>query len=580
MMQKWFPMKRLNQYQYDGLGSTTIDSANKSIKLTQTIIKMISMHGWQIQTFDDITCYIAGKGENYRALAKLIGELGIAGDFQALDQLLRDEKSFFSYIIVGPKFVFACVDRIKSYPIFYGMNATNLFVSNCPYTIKHTANLTTVNQDALLEYSMASYVFGENTLYESLYQLQAGEYLLWRRDEKKVVIHRYYRYVPNPDNNATMETLQEEQATIMDRVIEHAIIKANGRPIWVPLSAGLDSRFIVAKLVEKNYDRIQTFSYGLRGNFEAKRACQIAKQLNVPWFFVAARPSRARKLYKDPKTVEYAKLVSALYTVPGYMEYEALITLKRNHLIPNNAFIINGQSGDFITGGHLPREVFFHQNPIFDDFFSALIKKHCSCWFQLLQEQNLAYLKRRIMASLPATNDCLSLRESLLAKYESWEWQERQCKAVVKGQRLYDWLGFDWDLPLWHPELMDFWEKVPFKWKINQELYIKYLQDYNYKNVFSTLRCDAKPWVAKFRWIPLTAKLLGIFLGEEVKKAYYQRMYYYATDYYQYALIGRKYYRSHYKNARGLGPFLISHCLDRMDIIDESQVAGTKPAKK
>lgn len=546
-----------------------------NISVEQATVTMKSLYGWHIKSLGQVNCYLAGHGENYE---KIISQVLHDNDHQKKSVLLRNEKNFFSYVISSPDFIFACVDRIKSYPLFYGFDQYHhLFVSNCPYRVKEAAHLTRINLNAMLEYSMASYVLGENTLYESLYQLQAGECLLWLREKKTVVMHRYYRYVPNPDNNINITTLKDEQSDVMDRVMERTITKAKGRPIWVPLSGGLDSRIIVAKLVEKKYDHIQTFSYGLPGNFEAQKAKRVAQQLNVPWFFVSAQPRQAKKLYRDPKTQAYAQFTSACHTVPGYMEYEALMTLRKKQLIPDNAVIINGQSGDFVTGGHLPREVFYKPGVSVDDFFSALIKKHGSCWHPLLTHDNLAYLKQTIMTALPKTEDHLSLRDRLLAQYESWEWQERQCKAVIKGQRLYDWLALDWDLPLWDPELMDFWQKVPFEWKIEQKLYINYLQEYNYKNVFSEMRCPAKPWVRKFSWIPVVAQLIGLLFGKEMKTAYYQRMYYYATDYYQYALIGRKYYLKHYKNARGLGPFLLSHYLDSLGIIAQSKIAHTKP---
>ena len=42
------------------------------------------------------------------------------------------------------------------------------------------------------------------------------------------------------------------------------------------------------------------------------------------------------------------------------------------------------------------------------------------------------------------------------AIYESLEWSERQPKAVVVNQRLYEYFGYRWELPLWDSEILDF----------------------------------------------------------------------------------------------------------------------------
>jgi len=533
-----------------------------------------SIHGWKTISLDGITYHIAGDGQSFKKIANIILSSSNLSD---IDALLKKEKGVFSYIITGSNFIFASVDRIKSYPIFYGVDQhQKLHVSNCPYQIKEQAKLSELDHQAMLGFSMTSYTLGNKTLYESLYQLQAGEYLLWQYNTAKLIVHRYYRYLPKEDKTLSRQDLIAEQASIMDNVIARVINKANGRLICLPLSGGLDSRILLTKLVEKKYDRIKVISYGLSGNFEAKMAKQVAKQLKVAWQFIPAKPHHAKKLYHSQQRLDYAKFISALHTVPSYLEYEALIYLNQQGVIPQDSVIVNGQSGDFITGGHLPKLLTDKDTPNFDDLVTAAIRKHGSLWSQLINQENIDYIRQQIIDSLPYSDYNALSKADLLASYESWEWQERQCKAVIKGQRLYDFFHYDWALPLWDPELMDFWAKVPFEWKLNQNLYIEYLQTY-YPKLFNPLRPIAQPWVTRFKWIPVFAKLYGLCQGKEKKDDYYKRMYYYATDYNQYALISRKYYLAHYKNTRGPVPFLVSLTLDELGILSDSPIADTKP---
>ena len=68
--------------------------------------------------------------------------------------------------------------------------------------------------------------------------------------------------------------------------------------------------------------------------------------------------------------------------------------------------------------------------------------------------------------------------------YEKWEYEERQIKYVVNGQKTYDFWGVDWFLPLWDSEFVKFWTSVHKRHRYKQNLYKEYLSDWNYKNLF------------------------------------------------------------------------------------------------
>ena len=84
----------------------------------------------------------------------------------------------FAVIVEQENRLIAAVDKIRSYPIFYIHEEKKFLISNSARALKNEYNLTEIDELSLLEFRMAGYVTGRETLYKYLYQLQAGEFLI------------------------------------------------------------------------------------------------------------------------------------------------------------------------------------------------------------------------------------------------------------------------------------------------------------------------------------------------------------------------------------------------------------------
>jgi asparagine synthase (glutamine-hydrolysing) len=96
------------------------------------------------------------------------------------------------------------------------------------------------------------------------------------------------------------------------------------------------------------------------------------------------------------------------------------------------------------------------------------------------------------------------------------EYQDRQAKYVVSGQRTYDALGLDWRLPLWDDEYIQFWRRAEASLKRGQGLYRRVLEKDNWGGVWQNIPVNAK--TIRPRWlIPLrlTAKALHAPMGRQ-----------------------------------------------------------------
>ena len=116
----------------------------------------------------------------------------------------------------------------------------------------------------------------------------------------------------------------------------------------------------------------------------------------------------------------------------------------------------------------------------------------------------------------------IQLKESIkekvkLTEYgilEFLEYENRQVKHVINGQRIYDYYKLDWLLPLWNKSFIKFWQTVPLEYKLNQKLYKKVLFELNFGEVW-TDEFDIKSYTSPswMRVIRFFIKVLFIFSG-------------------------------------------------------------------
>ena len=440
------------------------------------------------------TCYIHRIGHEF-SLNQIIENLERVdgADARVLGEILRKQIGNFGVIIENANFILGFVDTIRSYPIFYAREKEGMVISNSARKVQDLAGLEKKNNIALLEFAMTGYVTGHETVIQGVSQLQAGELLLWRKGNAEPVLERYFRYAPK-EREIEKTVLMDRLFEITDQMFKRIIENAKGATIWVPLSGGLDSRLVLCKLKELGHDQLRAFSYGPAGNFEAEAAKHVAETLGVPWEFVQTPGKEARRAFLAPERKQFQDMADGLSSVPVYNEFFVLSKFSREGKFSGNDMIVNGQTGDYLTGGHIPVTL-MSGNPTVRTILDAIIKKQYSVWKHLKTDSNHKVMENRILRIMKCSLEDSMCREELASKYESWEWQERQCKYVVNGQRIYDYLGLNWALPLWDLEYMEFWETVPMALRFDQTLFRQYLEKYDYKGLFKGYRSEARRWV-------------------------------------------------------------------------------------
>ena len=132
----------------------------------------------------------------------------------------------------------------------------------------------------------------------------------------------------------------------------------------------------------------------------------------------------------------------------------------------------------------------------------AIIKKHFGLWSDLQTEENILKIKERIWDEFNEAKAPLDVQDLSFSLYEFSEFLNRQSKYVLGNQRSYEVFGWDWHLPLWDKEYIDFWQKVPLKLKYKQKLYEDMLVEQNWGGVWNTL-LPAPSWHTPSAIVPI-----------------------------------------------------------------------------
>jgi asparagine synthase (glutamine-hydrolysing) len=446
--------------------------------------------------------------------------------------LVKNLLGHFSIIIYNSKKVFCVVDHVRSIPLFYHYNNKKIYISSSPLDILRdsTLRLKSNNMKAALEIAMSGFTIGNKTLSENIFQLEAGQLLLLNNN--KININQYYFYKPWKEINSSKSKLKKRLTKNLLDTIKRTAKSCEKRQILIPLSGGYDSRLIASGLRKIGVKNVVCFSYGLKNNFESNTAEKIAKRLGYEYIYIPTSLSEQKKNFNQKIFKKFLQFTDTLCNSPVLIDYSIIKKLYQNKRIKKNAIIINGNSGDFISGGHVFSEAILRKKININQIIELIFNKHFNLWNLLKSNQNNEYIKKQIyLKILEISKKYIVPRSKLWAVAESFEWITRQSKWVTTTQRSYEFFGFDWRLPLWDPLLMKFWQSIPLKFKLKQNLYKEVLIENNWGDVWKDIG------VNKFRlpsnnlfYIREFLKLFFVFFGKKNWKQFDKRFFLYFYD--------------------------------------------------
>ena len=440
-----------------------------------------SRYPWNHGTFGSCRCWWKGtiffRNEmiGIERLVDLVisGRLHLEGHENELKYFLKSLNGSYAFILRSPDRTLCVVDRVRSIPLFTTRTGDLFTVSDDAYYLRECSRAP-FNEDRGTEFLFAGYVTGSATLFEGISQFQAGEYLVIDESNGHCSKNRYFHYLHGDYSGERVEQALEHLDAVMmhvtDRLVETTV--KQGKTIIVPLSGGLDSRTIVALLKRSGIEDVICFSYGKRGNAEAKISKNIAKTLGYQWYFAEYTGRRWYDCYRSDEMREYERYAANLSSLPVFQDYLAIRVLEKEGKIPEHAVFVPGHTGDMLSGRHIPGNLGNIPHD-YDRFVTGTLRRHYS--LQRLDGKNEEIpdkIRERIhelYGHLPI-NDA----DSLANVIEYFNFNERQAKFIVNSVRAYEFLGYEWRLPLWDSELMDFFLRMPLSFRLNQFLYRTY----------------------------------------------------------------------------------------------------------
>lgn len=455
-----------------------------------------------------------------------------------IQRFVKSLDGHFAVIVQTENFTFIATDKIRSTPLFFVKIKNNFFIDPDP---KNLVNLDgfdkTINKDSKLEISMSGYTIGNKTLYKNLHSLKAGELVIFKKNFYQS--SQYYKYFGEIVNKSFDEYL-EELSEVTIKIFQKMQKNIGNRQIIVPLSAGNDSRLVVSILKYLGVKNVKCYSYGLKDNFESKLSKLIAKKLGYNWDFVPLSSKSEKQFYLSKEFKNYLNFIETYSSSPFIQSLSSIKYLKDSKWINDDAIFINGNSGDFISGGHINPKL--QENLNIEDInfrkkniLHQLIEKHFSLWGCLKTSSNLDKIKNSLYNEIVKGCGEISRLSNDHLFYEYSEFIDRQSKHVIHGQRVYEYYGYDWRLPLWDDEYLNFWRKIPLDYKLNQKLYVEMLKKKNFGNVWGknfpvNKKNITQKWVVILRFV---CKIPFGLLGKRGKKLWRQfdvNFFYYFRD--------------------------------------------------
>ncbi len=244
--------RRLSIIDLSKKGTQPIYNEDKSICIT---------YNGEIYNFQEIKLKLEDRGHHF--FSNTDTEVVVHAYEEYGPECLQKFNGMFSFALWDnkKKRLFLARDRIGIKPLYYYYNNGKfIFASEIKTILQDKDVERKINRQALYYYLGYEFVPAPMTMFEDIFKLQPGHYLLYEKG--KIKITKYWDLKFFSDKKETPEFYREGIVELLNKSVKRRLM--SDVPLGVFLSGGLDSSTVVAFMRRNITGPLKTFSIGYK----------------------------------------------------------------------------------------------------------------------------------------------------------------------------------------------------------------------------------------------------------------------------------------------------------------------------
>jgi asparagine synthase (glutamine-hydrolysing) len=390
---------------------------------------------------------------------------------------LRDAVGSFAWIArsADGRGVVAAVDERRSFPLFWTQRGGTVLVCDDARVAEFFAEEDARDPVSVAEATVSGFVSGHATLSPAVKQVRAGELLhvIEEAGGASVSVHRWSEEGCCGESSPGEDRLDELDA-VLGRVADHLFESVNGRLVVIKLTGGYDSRLLAILARRAGYDRILCLGSNRERHWEVTVGREVAGRLGFPYVHFGYEPHQWREWFASPDRRRYYREADGLSSLPSMIEWPALLELRRSGRADEDAVIVPGHFGGFVSGMcTLEPEERSRADSVDRAVGNILLRRYCLNRLPSARAPLGRALVDRVRSVVRETaGEAASVDEIV----DRWEWKEYQAKRVGSAVRAYEYFGFEWRLPYLDRDLVSFWRRASVDERFECRLHHDYVR--------------------------------------------------------------------------------------------------------